>query len=77
MMLNYQWRQKNKSLRYQINMKIEENNYLRSSNLTLINRARKDAHYAAEEKFKETLDQMHAKYDEEKQELFEELNSLK
>lgn len=66
-----------KSLRYQINMKIEENEYLRSSNLAMINRARRDTHLAAEEKFQERLDQMFKKHDEEKQLLYDELNSLK
>lgn len=66
-----------KSLRYQINMKIEENNYLRSSNLTLINRARKEANLAAEEKFLERTEQMEKKHEEERKELLNELNSLK
>ncbi|CAI2361286.1 unnamed protein product [Moneuplotes crassus] len=66
-----------KSLRYQINMKIEENNYLRSSNINLINRARREAHLAAEEKFQERVNQLYKKFDEEKHELYAELQSLK
>ena len=66
-----------KSLRYQINMKIEENQYLRASNLTMINRARRETDFAAEQKFKEREAQMFKKFDEEKQLLYDELNSLK
>ena len=66
-----------KSLRYQINMKIEENQYLRTSNLNMINRARRETDFAAEQKFKEREAQMFKKFDEEKQILFDELNSLK
>lgn len=65
------------SLRYQINMKIEESEYLRSSNINMINRARRDASQATEKKFNERLDQMYKKFDEEKHELHQELNSLK
>lgn len=65
-----------KSLRYQINMKIEENNYLRSSNLAMINRARRETSLAADEKFKEREAQAFKRFDEEKQVLIDELKSL-
>ena len=66
-----------KSLRYQINMKIEENNYLRQTNINMINNARRDAVVAAEEKFKEQEHQTLRKFEIEKQGLVDELMSLK
>ena len=66
-----------KSLRYQINMKIEENQYLRQSNINMINRARRDEALASEEKFKEHERQIMKKFEEEKQALIDELMSLK
>ena len=66
-----------KSLRYQINMKIEENQYLRQSNMNMINRARRDAALAAEEKWKEQERQALKKLEDEKQALIDELLSLK
>ena len=55
-----------KSLRYQINMKIEENQYLRQTNINMVNKARRDAVIAAEEKFKEQEKQTLRKFQEEK-----------
>ncbi|WP_236870642.1 hypothetical protein, partial [Candidatus Bandiella numerosa] len=66
-----------KSLRYQINMKIEENQYLTQSNLNMINRARRDEAIASENKYKEHERQIVKKYEDEKQALVDELMSLK